>query len=92
MKEFKLASWPELPAAYQRTAYRKLLSALSQRHLCLQQLVSASGLSRQEVRTFLDLLAHHGVLLERERLQEGTLLDSLGGWLRRTFDPSDRRP
>lgn len=94
MKEFKLASWPELPAPYRRTVYRRLLSDLSQRHLCAQELTERSGLSRHEVREFLDLLAHIGVLLERDRAHAPNFLDSLGplgGWLRRKLQDSDHR-
>ena len=66
MKQFKLVTWPDLPAQYQRTAYRRMLSDMSQRYMSLSQLTTSSGLARQDVRTFLDKLQSLELLCERE--------------------------
>lgn len=86
MKEYKLAAWPDLPAAYQRTAFRRMLSDMSQRHLTVPQLMSGSGASRLEVRLLLQLLAERGLL--RERAADGSgwgPLRPIGGWIRRAI-------
>lgn len=83
MKEYKLCAWPDLPAPYHRTTYRRMLSDLSQRYLSVQQLMVASGASRLEVRAFLQMLSERGLLAERDAsLSSGT---ALGRWLRRTL-------
>jgi hypothetical protein len=87
MKEYKLAAWPELPAPYHRTAYRRMLSDMSHRYMSLTALVMASGAARPEVRQFLDMLTEKGLLLEREG-EPDSLFDSLrpvGDWVRRTL-------
>jgi hypothetical protein len=66
MKEFKLTAWPELPAPYHRTVYRRMLSDMSHRYMSVQQLVLASGASRLDVRLFLQMLGERGLLRERE--------------------------
>jgi hypothetical protein len=82
MKEYKLRAWPELPAPYHRTIYRRMLSDLSQRHLSVQQLATASGATRLEVRAFVQMLADRGLLDEREAAEAaGT---AIGRWWRRT--------
>ena len=65
MKEYKLSAWPELPAPYHRTVYRRMLSDMSHRYMSLNALVMASGAGKAEVRQFLDMLADNGLLLER---------------------------
>jgi len=86
MKEYRLAAWPELAPPYHRTGYRRILSDMSQRFVSVSQLVQRSSLKRQEVRTFLVLLASHGVLIEREGAEPVSLFGSLrplGAWIRR---------
>jgi hypothetical protein len=78
MKEYRLAAWPELRPPFQGTAYRRMLSDISQRHMTLAQLAGASGLRRQEVRNFIDMLSRRGLLAERDT----PLRRSLFGWLR----------
>lgn len=56
MKTYRLVSWPDLPAEFRRTAYRRVLSELSLRHVGLTQLVEVSGLRRPEVQALLDML------------------------------------
>ena len=95
MKEFKLSAWPELQPPYNRTAHRRALNAMSQRFAGVASLAVASGLSRTEVRHFLDLLDSRGALQERERAANDSVFDSLrpiGGWLRRTFTAEPQRP
>lgn len=95
MKEYRLSAWPELGASYERMAYRRMLSDMSQRHVTLAQLRSRSGLPRHEVTEFLALLAYRGLITEREaaRLPLPISLAPLGLWLRRTLrtKPSTRR-
>jgi hypothetical protein len=93
MKAYKLMGWPELPAAYHRTAYRRMLHEMSQRHVSVVQLMHASGLARTMVKEFVELLSEHGVLDERGTPEPDSLFGSLMplGWIRRarnTADPS----
>jgi hypothetical protein len=88
MKQFKLIAWPELPAAYQRTAYRRMLSDMSHRYMSAAQLVSSSGLPRQDVRAFIEMLQSSELLREREVSAPDSLFDSLapiGGWIVRAL-------
>jgi len=88
MKEFKLAAWPDLPPVYQRIAYRRMLSDLSQRYIALPQLVERSGLSRHEVRQFIEMLDSRGMLAEQDSGAPDSIFDSLrplGGWIRRAL-------
>ena len=65
MRHYKLSAWPELPAAYRRTAYRRLLHEMSQRYVSLGQLSQASGLPRAAVIEFLADLRRRELLIER---------------------------
>jgi hypothetical protein len=88
MKEYKLAAWPDLPPVYQRTAYRRMLSDMSQRYVAMPKLASRSGLSRSEVRQFIEMLDARGMLLEHDSGAPDSIFDSLrplGGWLRRAL-------
>lgn len=85
MKEFKLAAWLELPAPYQRTVYRRMLSDMSHRYVTAQQLMASSGASRIEVRHFLHMLDGRGLLATRQANTPASLLGPLGGWLRRAI-------
>jgi hypothetical protein len=92
MKQYRLTAWPQLRPPFDKMPYRRLLNAMSLRHVSLAQLVETSGLRRAEVRAFLDMLAGEKLLLEREGEPADSLFGSLrplGGWLRRTF--SDQR-
>jgi hypothetical protein len=86
MKEYRLLAWPELPAEYQRTAHRRVLSDMSLRYLSLAQLAELSGLKKGELKSFLVLLDLRGVLDERDGTVPDSFFDSIGrlGWLRRT--------
>jgi hypothetical protein len=91
MKEYRLLAWAELPAPYHRMAYRRMLSDLSHRYMTVAQLVSASGLKRQEVHEFLDMLDGRDLLLDRERFDNESVFDSLrplGGWFRKALNTS----
>lgn len=88
MKEFKLANWPDLPPAYQRTAYRRMLSDMSHRYVALAELAERSGLSRFEVRQFVEMLDSRDAVIERDRHAPDSIFDTLrplGGWLRRAL-------
>ncbi|MED5620015.1 hypothetical protein [Ideonella sp. BN130291] len=89
MKEYKLSAWPDLPAPFHRTSYRRMLSDMSHRFVSTQQLMATSGATRMEVRSFLQMLADRGLLCEREAPR--TPLSGFSGWLRRTFqnEPED---
>ncbi len=93
MKEHRLAAWPDLGPQHRRTAYRRLLSDMSQRFLGLPELCARSGLPRHEVRAFLELLAGRGLLLTRDAPRPGRLLTlrPLRDWLRRSLLLSPRR-
>jgi hypothetical protein len=88
MKEFKLSTWPDLPPVYQRTAYRRMLSDMSQRYVPLAKLAQRSGLSRHEVRQFIEMLDARSMLVERDSSAPDSIFGSLrplGGWLRRAL-------
>lgn len=82
MKEYKLSAWPDLPASFHRTTYRRMLSDMSHRFVTVQQLMAGSGASRLEVRLFLQMLAERGLLAEREAEPSSA---GFGSWLRRAF-------
>jgi hypothetical protein len=91
MKEYKLAAWPDLPAPYHRTVYRRMLSDMSHRYMSIPQLVLSSGATRIEVRTFLQMLGERELLREREG-EPDSIFDSLrpiGDWFRRTITGSE---
>jgi hypothetical protein len=87
MKEYRLATWPELRPPHDRTAYRRMVSDMSHRHMTVWQLVEASGLRRLEVQNFVEVLQARGVLAERERPGPGWTgaLRFMRAWLRRTW-------
>jgi len=70
MKEYKLTGWPDLPAAFRRTAYRRMVSELSQRHVSEAHLTKCSGATAQDVRDLLDHLAESQILDSREAVPE----------------------
>jgi hypothetical protein len=90
MKEFKLAAWPELPAPYHRTVYRRMLSDLSHRYMSVPQLVQSSGATKLEVRTFMQMLNERGLLREREGEADSFFesLRPISDWFRRTISGS----
>lgn len=75
---YRLAAWPELPAAYQRVAYHRMLHQMSHQPASLGQLVRTSGLQRSAVRHFLDTLAQMAVLIVGEPASTPNLVS----WLR----------
>jgi Sulfolobus plasmid regulatory protein len=88
MKEYRLAAWPQLHAPFDRIAYRRMLSDMSHRHVTLAQLAEASGIRRQEVRSFLDMLESRGLIAQRDAAAPDSLFGSLrplGGWLRKAL-------
>ncbi len=94
MKEYRLLAWPELPAEYRRTAHRRALSEMSQRFVSAAKLIEISGLKKNELRAFLEMLDHRAVLSDRDTAAPDSFLDSIRplGWLRRAIGPNhDRR-
>jgi hypothetical protein len=90
MKEYRLAAWPDLAAPYHRIAYRRMLSDMSHRYVSIARLVATTGLGRNEVRNFIQMLEGHGLLWEREGAEADSLFGSLrplGGWIRRALAP-----
>jgi len=85
MKEYRLSAWPDLGPQHQRTAYRRMLSDMSQRHMSVAELCSRSGLPRSAVLGFLGLLATRGLLVSREasRMNWPLSLRPLREWVRR---------
>jgi hypothetical protein len=91
MKEYKLAAWPELPAPFHRTVFRRMLSDMSHRYISVTGLVVSSGATKPEVRQFLQMLDERGLLLDRE-CEPDSILDSLrpvGDWFRKTLFGAD---
>lgn len=87
MKAYRLLAWPDLPEELRRTAHRRALNQLSQRHLTLLQLSEASGLRKAEAKTLLALLDRMGMLDEKTVGEASSFRDSLGrlmGLRRRT--------
>jgi len=83
MKEFKLISWPDLPAEFRRTPFRRLLSDMSQRHLSESTLVRRDGVKAAEVRALLQFLASRKVLDVREADARRGWRPMIASWLRR---------
>jgi len=91
MKEYRLIAWADLPAPYHRTAYRRMLTDLSHRHMSVAQLVACSSIRRNEVKQFLDMLDGRGLLAERDLFASDSVFDSLrpfGGWIRKALTAS----
>jgi hypothetical protein len=88
MKQYKLAAWPEVPATYHRTVYRRMLSDMSHRYMSIAALMLSSGASKVEVRQFLQTLDGMGVLVDREEDNDSffdTTIRPVGDWLRTVF-------
>ena len=91
MKEYRLIAWAELPAPYHRTAYRRMLSDMSHRHMSVAQLAACSGLKRKDVQQFLEMLDSRGLLVDRDLFASDSVFDSLrplGGWIKKALGPS----
>ena len=94
MKEFRLLAWPEHSAEFQRTGHRRVLSEMSLRYMSIVQLADASGLKKNEVRAFVEMLDGRGLVADRDATAPDSFLDSIRplGWLRRAMNVSqDRR-
>jgi hypothetical protein len=88
MKQYKLAAWPEVPAQYHRTVYRRMLSDMSHRYMSVSALMLSSGANKVEVRQFLQSLDTMGVLVDREDDSDSffdTTIRPVGDWLRTVF-------
>lgn len=88
MKEYRLSAWPDLGASYDRMAFRRILTEMSQRYMSLPHLAARSGLARREVRRFVKMLGARGLLSERVSSQPGEsvfgALMPWGDWMRRS--------
>ena len=90
MKEYKLTAWPDLPAEFRRTAYRRIVSELSQRFASEIQLQSCSGISLADVRKFLthlqtrDLVESQEAVMAVERRRPWQVF--IQAWQRRSND------
>ena len=94
MKEYRLLAWPEHSADFQRTGHRRVLSEMSLRYMSLAQLADVSGLKKNEVRSFVEMLDGRGLVAERDTTAPDSFLDSIRplGWLRRAITVAqDRR-
>ena len=67
MKTYRLVSWPDLPAEFQRTAFRRALSALSMREVSVEHLMGVSGLKRSELVALLERLESQDLLVETDQ-------------------------
>ena len=94
MKEYRLSAWPEHSPEFQRTGHRRVLSEMSSRFMSVAQLADASGLKKNEVRAFIEMLHGRGLVTDREATAPESFRDSKSplGWLRRAITVSpDRR-
>lgn len=94
MKEYRLLAWPEHSADFQRTGHRRVLSEMSLRYMSLAQLADVSGLKKNEVRSFVEMLDGRGLVADRDTTAPDSFLDSIRplGWLRRAITVAqDRR-
>lgn len=89
MKHYRLAGWPDLPAAYHRTAYQRMLHQMSHRPASLRQLVLESGLQARVVRDFLDTLSQQDMLIEDDAATKAK--PTLVGWIKLQFGPAASR-
>ena len=94
MKEYRLLAWPEHSAEFQRTGHRRVLSEMSLRYMSVPQMAEASGLKKNEVRAFVEMLDERGLVADRDSTAPDSFLDSISalGWLRRAITVAqDRR-
>jgi predicted Rossmann fold nucleotide-binding protein DprA/Smf involved in DNA uptake len=77
MKEYRLLGWPELRPPFMRTAHRRLLAEMSQRHLTAARLAQRSGLRPHEVQAFIEMLDARGLIDARDRSLAETLAGAL---------------
>ncbi len=71
-----------------------MLSEMSSRYMSIVQLAEASGLKKNEVRAFIEMLDGRGLVTERDATAPESFPDSKSplSWLRRAMTaPSDRR-
>lgn len=80
MKQYKLAAWPELPAAFRGMPYRRMLHQMSQRHVSLRQLSRQSGLEHSAVRRFIETLAERNLVVAREESTADRIVALLQRW------------
>lgn len=79
MNEYKLTAWPDLPTEFRKTAFRRMVSELSQRHVTESHLQKCSGLGAQEVSGLLTYLATADMLDVRTAEPEKPKRWGMGG-------------
>ena len=77
MKQYKLTAWPELPARFQNTAMRRVVSELSQRFVSVRDVARSSGASARDVEELLGKLEKDGMIMTRATPQS---VGQAGGW------------
>jgi predicted Rossmann fold nucleotide-binding protein DprA/Smf involved in DNA uptake len=87
MKEYRLVGWPELRPPFMRTAHRRLLAEMSQRHMTASRLARASGLRPLEVQSFIEMLDARGLIVSRDR----SMAESLAASLQTSVESARRR-
>ena len=65
MKQYKLIAWPELPARFQKTTMRRVVSELSQRFVSVRDLARSCGAAARDVEELLAKLEKDGMLMSR---------------------------
>jgi predicted Rossmann fold nucleotide-binding protein DprA/Smf involved in DNA uptake len=78
MKQYKLTAWPDLPARFQKTTMRRVVSELSQRFVSIRDLARSSGASTRDVEDLIAKLEKDGMLMTRAMPQ--SVSQSGGAW------------
>jgi hypothetical protein len=69
MKQYKLTAWPELPARFQKTTMRRVVSELSQRFVSARDLARSCGAPAREIDELVEHLNREGLLMSRDAPQ-----------------------
>ena len=77
MTQYKLTAWPDLPARFQKTTMRRVVSELSQRFASVRDLARSSGASVRDVEELIAKLEKDGMLMTRATPQA---VGQSGGW------------
>jgi len=77
MKQYKLTAWPELPARFQKTTMRRVVSELSQRFVSVRDLARSSGAGARDIEELLSTLEKDGMLMTRAAPQT---VSQSGSW------------
>ena len=80
MKQYKLTAWPELPARFQKTTMRRVVSELSQRFVSVRDLARSSGASARDVEELVATLDKGGMLMTRTAPQTASQPNAWREW------------